>query len=218
MTIAVFGYKGKMGSITLNRLRESEYSVVGIEREDQKDLGKKISECSLMIDFTSPEAVLKNVAVASERKIDCVIGTSGFKDYTPLKQLADKHKNRIVLIPNFSISLTLILKAAREMSSVFNRSYIVEEHGCAKKDMPSQTSIETARQIGVSHDNILSLRSLKAVARQEIVFSSDYETVRLDHKSCSRDGFLPGIVAVVDKLHADKTNYSGFTVGLEHFL
>ena len=107
MKIAVFGARGKVGSIMAAGLAEAGHEVVPIDLGDPVELGG----CDAAVDFTQPDAVEDNVAACVRAKLPCVIGTTGF-DRAAVDRLAQEHNVRVFHAPNFAIGAVLMMAAA----------------------------------------------------------------------------------------------------------
>jgi 4-hydroxy-tetrahydrodipicolinate reductase len=214
----------------------------------QLDLGDSLdalvsAKADVVVDFTTPDAVMANLEFAITHGIHAVVGTTGFTHdrLESLKTLQAHHPEVGVLIaPNFALGAVLMMQFSRQAAKFFESVEIVELHHPNKVDAPSGTSARTAELIaqarkeaglpaspdatktsldgarGASVDGvpIHSLRIRGLVAHQEVIFGGPGETLTIRHDSLDRVGFMPGVLLGVRQVGA----YPGINIGLERFL
>lgn len=183
------------------------------------DLGDAIDRggAQVVIDFSSPEASLAHARLCAERGVALVIGSTGFSSDAKAEVLAQAQRIPMVLAPNMSIGVNLVIKMAAELAKVLGEGYdieIVEAHHRMKKDAPSGTALgmaETiaaaigrgssdfrmsreglvgerpARQIGIQ-----TVRGGDVVGEHTVLFLGDGERVELTHRATNRDQFARG--------------------------
>lgn len=217
-------------------LQDSEAPDLEIGVELKREI--ELKEPEIMIDFTGPEGLLPALEEALKHEIDLLVGSTGLspEEKSRLKRLSREHGRNVFLIPNFALGAVLLMKFAREASRYFPRAEIIESHSEKKADAPSGTALATAegmegasphpgeeeisfslpgvrggRQNGV---NIHSLRLPGIVARQEVVFGGEGQTLSLTHNSLSRKSFMPGVKLALEKIREKR----GFVLGLEELL
>ena len=108
--IALIGY-GKMGKEIEAQSKESEnFEVVSISFKDKNeklDL-KGISKADIAIDFTSKDAVIKNIEEVAKLGKNLVIGTTGwYEDMEVVEKIVTKYKIGLVYSPNFSVGVNI---------------------------------------------------------------------------------------------------------------
>jgi 4-hydroxy-tetrahydrodipicolinate reductase len=112
------------------------------------NLKKTIDEAGpdVMVDFTSPKVVMDNLTEAINKKIFCVVGTTGFdeKKLKEVKNLCEKNNTSAIIAPNFSIGAVLMMKMATDAAKFFENVEIIELHHDKKLDARSGTAIRTA--------------------------------------------------------------------------
>ena len=184
----------------------------------------------VVVDFTNAEAARRNLLFFAEKKIRCVVGTTGFSsaDITVFQEAFAREKVGAILASNFSIGAVLMMKFAALAAGFFDSAEIVEMHHERKVDAPSGTAIETARAIGEvrerigkdfiedpttretlsaargaqggSNIRIHSLRTVGAVAHQEVIFGAIGQSLSLRHDSYDRSSFMPGVVMALNEV------------------
>lgn len=210
------------------------------------DIGVPVTACSeagadVVVDFTTPDAVMRTLRTNIERGVHCVVGTTGFTE-DRLEQVSawcDANPGVGVLIaPNFGIGAVLMMRFAAMAAPYFESVEIVELHHPDKVDAPSGTATLTAELIAAAREGlpaapdatskvrdgargatvagipVHSLRIRGLVAHQEVLFGGVGETLTIRHDSMDRGSFMPGVLLGVREVG----RHPGLTVGLEHYL
>jgi 4-hydroxy-tetrahydrodipicolinate reductase len=244
MKVAVLGAKGRMGTEAVTAISgASDLQLVA-----QLDLGDSLDQlvtsgAQVVVDFTHPDAVMKNLEFAITNGISVVVGTTGFDDakLTKLKGLlAANPKVGALIAPNFALGAVLMMQFSEVAAKYFESVEIIELHHANKVDAPSGTAVRTAQMItGARKQNnkakmpdatkdaipgargatvgdvpIHSVRSHGYVAHQEVIFGDPGETLSIRHDSINRAGFMPGVLLGVRQV----VKHPGLTVGLEKFM
>ena len=244
MKVAVLGAKGRMGTETVTAISgASDLQLVA-----QLDLGDSLDQlvtsgAQVVVDFTHPDAVMKNLEFAITNGISVVVGTTGFDDakLTKLKGLlAANPKVGALIAPNFALGAVLMMQFSEVAAKYFESVEIIELHHANKVDAPSGTAVRTAQMITdarkqnnkakmpdatkdaipgargatVGDVPIHSVRSHGYVAHQEVIFGDPGETLSIRHDSINRAGFMPGVLLGVRQV----VKHPGLTVGLEKFM
>lgn len=206
MKLCLFGTAGKVGSVLGPALERAGHVVV-----DGRENGP--GECDVAIDFTRPDAVLPNAALALEARVPLVVGTTGF-DTDGLDRLARGADVPCLYAPNFALGAVLMMRFAEEASRALPRAAIVELHAETKLDAPSGTAKATAARMGEGV-TIHSVRLPGLVAHQEVLLGGPGETLTIRHDTTSRGAFVPGVLRAVEAVRGLPP---GLTVGLERIL
>jgi 4-hydroxy-tetrahydrodipicolinate reductase len=244
INVGVLGAKGRMGQEVSRAVEaSSDLSLVA-----QLDIGDSLeslvqSEAQVVVDFTTPDAVMENLAFLISHGIHAVVGTTGFNEgrILELKMLQEKHPNVGVLIaPNFALGAVLMMEFSKTAAKYFESVEIIELHHADKVDAPSGTSartaeliaqaradadlpampdatksaLEGARGASVSGIPIHSVRMRGLVAHQEVLFGSSGDALTIRHDSPNRSGFMPGVLLGIRQV----SSHPGINVGLERFL
>ena len=103
----------------------------------------------VLVDYTRPDVVGRNVheAIAAGRHV--VIGTSGLgaDDYAKIDQAARQKGVGVLAAGNFSITATLLKRFALEAARYVPDVEIIDYAGAAKPDTPSGTARELAEAL-----------------------------------------------------------------------
>jgi 4-hydroxy-tetrahydrodipicolinate reductase len=244
MKVAVLGAKGRMGAETVAAIE----SASDLTLSSALDLGDSLDQLiktgtEVVIDFTHPDSVMKNLEFAITNGIHVVVGTTGFDDkkLSELKNLLSKNtKVGALIAPNFGLGAVLMMQFSQKAAQYFESVEIIELHHANKVDAPSGTAIRTAELItdarkqskkGAMPDAsktiipgargakvgdvpIHSVRSHGYVAHQEVIFGDAGETLGIRHDSINRAGFMPGVLIGVRNV----AKHPGLTVGLENYM
>ena len=244
MKVAVLGAKGRMGAETVAAIE----SASDLTLSSALDLGDSLDQLiktgtEVIVDFTHPDSVMKNLEFAITNGIHVVVGTTGFDDkkLSELKNLLSKNtKVGALIAPNFGLGAVLMMQFSQKAAQYFESVEIIELHHANKIDAPSGTAIRTAELItdarkqskkGAMPDAsktiipgargakvgdvpIHSVRSHGYVAHQEVIFGDAGETLSIRHDSINRAGFMPGVLIGVRNV----AKHPGLTVGLENYM
>lgn len=239
--IAVAGAAGRMGSrITAISKEYKELQLIGaFERKGHKDVGKDIGiitgigetgikltdnlesiikNTDVVISFTTVEASLEHLRIASSNNKAIVIGTTGFTKEDLKKVSTLTKKIPCVMASNMSMGVNLLLKVLQDIARVLGDGYdveIIEAHHRMKKDAPSGTALKMAQVIAdalkrkfddvavYARKGIIGERTSKEIGIQVIragdivgehtvIFGGLGERIEVTHKVSSRDTFARG--------------------------
>jgi len=194
------------------------------------------SKPDVLVDFTTPRAVMANLRAALEARVACVVGTTGLTedDLRQVEALCAQTGTPALVAPNFAIGAVLMMEFAARAARYFPAAEIVELHHDKKLDAPSGTARRTAelmaaapgsqleltggpegpRGLAVGPVRVHSVRLPGLVAHQEVIFGGLGQTLRIRHDSISRESFMPGVLLAIRTIRAR----TGLTVGLESIL
>jgi 4-hydroxy-tetrahydrodipicolinate reductase len=244
INVAVLGAKGRMGAETVKAISAAN----DLQLVAQIDLGDSLetlttSGAQVVVDFTHPDAVMKNLEFAINNGIHVVVGTTGFDDakLNLVKSWLEKNpKVGAVIAPNFGLGAVLMMQFAAKAARYFESVEIVELHHPDKADAPSGTAsrtadlitqarksasrpampdktssgLEGARGAKVGDVPVHSVRLRGLVAHQEVLLGDQGETLSIRHDSIDRSGFMPGVLLAVREV----VKTPGLTFGLEHLM
>ncbi|HZG16447.1 MAG TPA: 4-hydroxy-tetrahydrodipicolinate reductase [Candidatus Bathyarchaeia archaeon] len=243
--VAVAGAKGRMGQEVVKMLGTDEQLVyVGPidTRKSEQEIGEQFAELKpdVLVDFTTPHDVYRNMELSLQHGIRPVVGTTGLSA-EQLQDLTERFKAAglgAILAPNFAIGAILCMKFAAMAAKYMPHVEIIELHHDRKLDAPSGTALKTAELIsqareqlsqghpdekelisgarGSEYDGfrIHSVRLPGMVAHQEVLFGAVGQTLSIRHDSISRESFMPGVnMAIKAVMNLDHLVY-----GLEHLI
>ncbi|TDD13824.1 4-hydroxy-tetrahydrodipicolinate reductase, partial [Actinomadura sp. KC06] len=107
----------------------------------------------VLVDYTSADAVRRNVWTAVEAGVHAVIGSSGLTaaDYDELDRLARATGAGVIAAGNFSVMAAVLLRAATLAARRLDHWEIIDYAAAAKPDVPSGTARELAETLGREH-------------------------------------------------------------------
>ena len=212
MRVALFGHRGKVGSILEPALEAAGHEVRGIGSGDEAD----VDGLDAAIDFTHAESAATDVRVCLEHDVPCLVGTSGLdgRELEELDALARERSLALFVVPNFAIGAVLMMRFAEAAAEHLPRAEIVELHHETKRDAPSGTARATAERLP-GEPPIHSVRLPGLVAHQEVLLGGDGQLLTIRHDTLSREAFVPGVLLALERL---PTLPPGLTVGLDAVL
>jgi 4-hydroxy-tetrahydrodipicolinate reductase len=174
----------------------------------------RLRDIDVMIDFTTPSAVLDNITACAGAGKPIVVGTTGWYEHLPaVRALVEKSGTGFLSGANFSIGVNLLLDIARTAAAAMQHGYtgqIFERHHVHKKDAPSGTAIAIQNAIhGACGQKmeITSFREGEVVGLHEVILDSPYDRIYLCHDAKSRRGFAEGAVRAAEWLASKKGFY-----------
>ena len=242
--VAVLGAKGRMGTESVKAISAADdlELVASLDLGDSLDLLKS-SGAKVVLDFTHPDSVMKNLEYAINSGINVVVGTTGFdsKKIEEVKALLAKNPQvGAIIAPNFGLGAVLMMQFAAKAATYFESVEIIELHHPEKADAPSGTATRTAELISDARSNakksampdktssalagargakvgdvpIHSVRLRGLVAHQEVLLGDQGETLSIRHDSIDRSGFMPGVLLAIRSV----STRPGLTFGLENLM
>jgi 4-hydroxy-tetrahydrodipicolinate reductase len=240
--VAVAGAKGRMGQACVEAITSApDLSLVAAIDIGVSPTAVVEAGAEVVVDFTTPDAVMRTLEVCISRGVHCVVGTTGFTAER-LDRVRDWCRQApdvgVLIAPNFGIGAVLMMRFAEIAAPYFESVEVIEMHHPDKVDAPSGTATHTAQAIakarmgmpaspdatehevpgarGASIDGVRvhSVRSRGLVAHQEVLLGGVGETLTIRHDSLDRTSFMPGVLLSVRQV----AHHPGLTVGLDHFL
>jgi len=204
MRILLLGH-GRMGQLVEALAPSFEAAIAGVidEHSGERAIADgKFGDVDVAIDFTLPEAVAKNLPQLAARKINVVIGTTGWQaQAAQLRAVAEQAGIGVLAASNFSLGMNVFQLAVEEASRHFARhpefgAWIHESHHAMKKDAPSGTALtikEGMVRAGYARPIDVSSTRVGAVPGTHIVgFDGPSETIEFVHTVRDRAVFARG--------------------------
>ena len=213
MRILLLGH-GRMGTLVESLAPEYGATIAGVVDEHSAD----IIDADVAIDFTLADAVPKNLPRLAERRINVVIGTTGWQAQEPaMRAIAEQAGIGVLAASNFSLGMNIFQLAVEEASRHFANhpefgAWIHESHHIMKKDAPSGTALTIkkgmeqagfARPIDVSSTRVGSVPGTHTVG-----FDGPSETIELTHTVRDRAVFARGALTAAKWLIGKKGWFS----------
>lgn len=239
--IAVTGAAGRMGRTLIEAIQQTEGLSLGaaIERQGSSllgadageligigalgvelvdDLSKVMNHFDVLIDFTSPESTLNNVAFCREHGKKMIIGTTGLDDAQKSLLAEAGQEIAIMFASNMSVGVTLCLQLLETAAQVMGDDVdieIIEAHHRHKVDAPSGTALTMGEviadtlgrdlkecavygregQTGARDRKTIGFETIRGgdiVGEHTVMFIADGERVEVTHKATSRMNFARG--------------------------
>jgi 4-hydroxy-tetrahydrodipicolinate reductase len=174
-----------------------------------------IACADVLIDFTRPDGTLAHLALCREFGVGAVVGTTGFDATQKARIAADAEHIAIVMAPNMSVGVNVVLKlldvAARALAEGYDIE-IVEAHHRHKVDAPSGTALKMGEVIAAAQGRSLesaaaydrdglrrpgsigfaSMRGGDIVGDHTVLFAGSGERIEITHRSSSRATYAEG--------------------------
>ena len=241
----VTGVAGRMGKCISAAIQDQQgiTLVGGTERDGSEVLGRDAGEVAgvgpvgrpvfadlrqaleagagdVAIDFTTPDATLKNLKAAVEMGKGMVIGTTGMEKDQRAEIENASRRIPIVFAPNMSVGINLMLRLIREAALVLGEDFdieVIEAHHRFKKDAPSGTAMKLAEvlaeamgkdlekdgvfarkgMIGERKRGEIGVQTLRAgdiVGDHTVLFGGMGERLEITHRASGRETFARGAV------------------------
>ena len=223
------GCNGRMGTI-ISELSEKDDKIEIVAGIDPTGKGRfgypvfySISDCDVeadvVIDFSNSSAVPQLLAYCVEKKIPCVLCTTGLSAELTAEVTKASEKVAILKSANMSLGINLLMKLLKEASKVLGNTgfdiEIVEKHHNQKLDAPSGTAIALADSINEEFDGayeyifdrsqrrakrdakemgISAVRGGSIVGEHDVIFAGPDEVITFSHTAYSRAVFGKGAV------------------------
>lgn len=240
--VGVVGAKGRMGRSVVEAVEAAEdMRLVAAVDIGVPPTALGQAGADVIVDFTTPDAVMRTLKTNIEAGIHCVVGTTGFSEER-LDQVrawcAANPTVGVLIAPNFGIGAVLMMRFAAMAAPYFESAEIVELHHPDKVDAPSGTAAHTARAIAAARQglppspdattheepgargatidgvHVHSIRARGLVAHQEVILGGVGETLTIRHDSLDRSSFMPGVLLGIREV----SRHPGLTVGLADYL
>lgn len=241
MKVAIIGASGRMGKTLIEAVYNTEglslaaaieradSSLIGADAGELAGVGKLgvilassieavVNDFDILIDFTTPETTVHNLAVCAKHNKKIVIGTTGF-DEAGLSAIDIAAQTiPVIFAANFSVGVNLCLKLLKQAAEVLNDGYdieIIEGHHRHKVDAPSGTALRMGEVVadtlgrdlkqcavygregitGARDPNTIGFATIRAgdiVGDHTVLFATEGERVEITHKASSRMTFAKG--------------------------
>ena len=238
LKVGLNGAGGRMGQMLVSLIaKESDLKLVAaLEEPGYPKLGQDaglvagvgelgvslasepIERPDVMIDFSLPAGTVKCVERCQEDDIPAVIGTTGLSDQQVKAIVSSSRRIPIVLAPNMSVGVNVLLAVVGQVARLLGPSYdveIVETHHRFKKDAPSGTALKLAERIAEALDRdmkkdlvfgrhgqvgartpreigVHAVRAGDVVGDHVVTFATLGERIELVHRAHSRETFARG--------------------------
>jgi 4-hydroxy-tetrahydrodipicolinate reductase len=211
--------------ITALASQDKDIQIVAlVERPDCPDCpetvaGVKVSRdinaikgADVLIDFTLPEATMKNLEACQAHNVRMVIGTTGLTPAQDQQIKAAASRIAVVASSNMSIGVNVVFGLLRKMGETLKgySAAITETHHVHKKDAPSGTAKTMADMICQSAPwdiPIDAVREGEVIGYHKVTFKSAVDTIEISHNANTRDMFAEGAIAAAKFIAGKNKGY-----------
>lgn len=199
------------------------------------DVETALTGADVLIDFTRPEGTLAHLAACARLGVKAVVGTTGFSQAQQAEISAIAQSVAIVLAPNMSVGVNVVLKLLDMAARALHEGYdveVIEAHHRHKVDAPSGTALKMgevlaqalgrdlagcavfARQ-GVTGERdpstigFSTIRGGDIVGDHTVLFAGTGERIEITHRSSSRAGLAQGSLRAARFLAGRRTGLFG---------
>lgn len=210
MRVLVLGH-GKTGKLVAEVAAEHGHGVHVLDAKENRDASALtppfVAGFDVVIDFTTPEAVLQNMRACLATGARMVIGTTGWYDrLADMRGLAERRNAGLLYGTNFSVGVQLMFQLAKQMGAALKGAgyefRIEETHHATKLDAPSGTAVTLSEVVkaatGVKEIAVESKREGEVAGVHLLIAENDAERLVLTHESISRRAFAEGAVRAAE--------------------
>ncbi len=214
---------GKTGKLVAETAANHGHSVHVLDARENRDAAALtppfVAGFDVVIDFTTPEAVLANLRACLATGARMVIGTTGWYSHlADATALAERRGASLLYGTNFSLGVQLFLKLAATMTAELKGAGysfgIAETHHTTKLDAPSGTALTLRDAVlkasGADEVSIESIRHGEAVGEHVLTATGPGDKILLTHQSHSRQAYAEGAVRAAEWLSGQKPGVYSF--------
>jgi 4-hydroxy-tetrahydrodipicolinate reductase len=210
MRVLLVGH-GRMGTLVESLCPEYGMRVAGIVDREASQRPDAWPAADVAIDFSVGDAVRKNVEHLAARKVNVVIGATGWSAHeAEVRETAAQHGIGVVAAPNFALGVNLFVALVERAGEMLRAhpsygAWIHELHHAAKRDAPSGTALllESALRAGGYERpiDVASTRAGSIPGTHTVGFDAAGETITLTHAARDRSPFARGALEAARWVH-----------------
>ena len=232
MNIALIGY-GKMGKAIEEIAISRGHSVV-VKFNSQNPLeSSQLRTTDVAIEFSQPDLALKHIKLCADGQIPIVVGTTAWEEHLPeIINHIEKREASLIYSSNFSIGVNLFFEMNKHLARLMNdqteyEASITEIHHTQKIDAPSGTAVTLAKDLISNHPTysswkltgqsenmeksdlpISAIREENVPGTHLISYTSEIDTLTIEHQAHNRKGFALGAVIAAEFIHKKQGVYT----------
>jgi 4-hydroxy-tetrahydrodipicolinate reductase len=219
MKIALIGH-GAMGTLIERLAVEKGHDIVAVIDVGDAHLSAteftaKLRGADVAIDFTTAEAVRRNVEGCVAAGVPLVEGTTGWNaERDEIERIVRDGNGSVVFGANFSIGVNLFYRIADHAAELVTKSpeyeaFIEEQHHSRKKDAPSGTALKLKDVVSKHVDigDIAATRAGNIPGTHTVGFDGPADQITLTHTARSREGFAFGAIVAAEWIVRKKGFY-----------
>lgn len=223
MKIALIGH-GAMGKLIERLAGEQGHEIWCVVNDTDTDLraeklAEKLRGAEVAIDFTTADAVRRNVGACVAAGVPLVEGTTGWnEELEAIERTVREGMGSMVFGANFSIGVNIFYRIVDQASELFAKfpeyeTYIEEQHHSRKKDAPSGTALKLKEVVAkhlAKEFSVASTRAGNIPGTHRVGFDGPADQIQLTHTARSREGFALGALVAAEWI-AGKTGFYEFS-------
>ena len=228
MRILVLGH-GKTGKLVAEVASEHGHGVHVLDAKENPSAAALtpmfLAGFDVVVDFTTPEAVVPNLRACLFSGARVVVGTTGWYDRLPdMRGLCERKEAGLLYGSNFSIGVQVMHHLADQMGAALAHAgydfSVSETHHVTKLDSPSGTALTLAEAVvgGSATESRpgLTLAAIPIEAHREgdapgihtLTATSGSDRLILTHEAFSRRGFAEGAIRAAEWLATRRGCYN----------
>ncbi len=232
MNIALIGY-GKMGK-AIEEIAVSRGHKIVVKFNSQNPLkSSQLRTTDVAIEFSHPNLVVKHIKLCADGQIPIVVGTTAWEEH--LQEITNhigKREASLIYSSNFSIGVNLFFEMNKHLARLMNDktdyvASITEIHHTHKIDAPSGTAVTLAKDLISNHPTysswkltgqsenmeksdlpISAIREENVPGTHLISYTSEIDTLTIEHQAHNRKGFALGAVIAAEFIHKKQGVYT----------
>ncbi len=219
MKIVLVGY-GAMGKMVERLAAERGHQIAGVIDEScaslsAVELPDKLRGADVAIDFSTANAVERNVEACVTSGVPLVEGTTGWQaQRSEIERIVREGNGAFVFGANFSIGVNLFYRIAGFAAELFAQfpeyeAFIEERHHSRKKDAPSGTALKLEEVVSAALSKpqnaddgvrvpISSTRAGNIPGTHTVGFDGPADQITLTHTARTREGFAHGAILAAE--------------------
>jgi 4-hydroxy-tetrahydrodipicolinate reductase len=210
MIFLVLG-RGKTGQLVADVASQRGHSVRVIGEEENTNASAltapMLAQFDVVIDFTTPQAVMSNMRACLANGARMVVGTTGWYDkLEEVRAICERRNGALLYGANFSVGMQVVYKLVRELAPLVHgfEISISETHYEGKKDAPSGTALALREALSEVDPElrveIVSHREGDSVGTHTVTARRGDDVIQIQHEALSRRSFAEGAVRAAEWL------------------
>lgn len=219
MNLLVLG-RGKTGRVVAEFANLRGHSVQVIGEEENRNASAltapMLTRFDVVIDFTTPEAVLQNLRACLATGSRVVVGTTGWYGHLEeMRAICVRRNAGLVWGANYSVGMQVVYRLAQDLARLASgfKIEIAEIHHVDKRDAPSGTALTLQRVIEEARPGIkvpiASERIGDSAGTHSVRARLGDDLIEIRHDALSRRSFAHGAVCAAEWLRG-KTGFYEF--------
>ena len=230
MKIALLGY-GKMGKEIEKISLERGHSISIIV--DKDDSISKLKNSDVAINFSTPDSAVNNIKLSLDSSVPAISGTTGWLEYyNDIMEYSKKSNTSFMYSSNYSLGVNLFFEMNKHLAKLMNDktdyvASITEIHHTHKIGSPSGTAVTLAKDLISNHPSysswkltgqsenmeksdlpISAIREENVPGTHLISYTSEIDTLTIEHQAHNRKGFALGAVIAAEFIHKKQGVYT----------